>query len=84
MNTHNMSLQYIKENHPNFSAAMDFSSKGLKNKFETARVNESRGFEPLKFYCSGPELRKERICSRWSYARKYITYILLIEYILRN
>ena len=26
-------------------------SKGLKNEFETAVVNESSGFEPLKFYC---------------------------------
>ena len=29
----------------------DFS-KGLKNEFETAVVNESSVFEPLKFYCS--------------------------------
>ena len=29
---------------------MDFSSQ-LKNKFETAVVNESSVFEPLKFYC---------------------------------
>ena len=28
----------------------DFS-KGLKNKFETAVVNEPSVFEPLKFYC---------------------------------
>ena len=60
MNIHNMSFQYIKENHPNFSAAMNFSSKGLKNKFETARVNESSGFEPLKFYCSGPVLKERK------------------------
>ena len=26
-------------------------SKGLKNKFETAVVNEPSLFEPLKFYC---------------------------------
>ena len=26
-------------------------SKGLKNEFETAVVNESSVFEPLKFYC---------------------------------
>ena len=30
---------------------MGFFSKGLKNEFETARVNEPSGFEPLKFYC---------------------------------
>ena len=28
----------------------DFS-KGLKNKFETAMINEPSVFEPLKFYC---------------------------------
>ena len=33
------------------SAAMGFCSKGLKNKFETAVVNEPSVFEPLKFYC---------------------------------
>ena len=26
-------------------------SKGFKNKFETAVVNEPSEFEPLKFYC---------------------------------
>ena len=29
-----------------------FFSKGLKNEFETAVVNEPSVFEPLKFYCS--------------------------------
>ena len=33
------------------SAAMAFFSKGLKNEFETAVVNEPSVFEPLKFYC---------------------------------
>ena len=33
------------------SAAMSFSSKGLKNEVETALVNEPPVFEPLKFYC---------------------------------
>ena len=33
------------------SAAMEFFSKGLKNEFETALVNEPSVFEPLKFYC---------------------------------
>ena len=33
------------------SAAMGFFSKGLKNEFETAMVNEPSVFEPLKFYC---------------------------------
>ena len=34
------------------SAAMDFCSKGLKNEFKTAMVNETSVFEPLKFYCN--------------------------------
>ena len=34
------------------SAAMGFFSKGLKNKFETAVVNEPSDFEPLKVYCT--------------------------------
>ena len=33
------------------SAAMGFFSKGLKNEFETAVVNEPSVFEPLEFYC---------------------------------
>ena len=37
-------------NYPN-SAAMGFFSKGLKNEFETAVVNEPSVFEPLEFYC---------------------------------
>ena len=32
------------------SAAMGFFSKGLKNEFETAVVNEPSVFEPSKFY----------------------------------
>ena len=34
------------------SAATGFFSKGLKNEFETAVVNEPSVFEPLKFYCT--------------------------------
>ena len=34
------------------SAAMGFFSLGLKNKFETAMVNEPSVLEPLKFYCT--------------------------------
>ena len=33
------------------SAAVGFYSKGLKNEFETAMINEPSVFEPLKFYC---------------------------------
>ena len=42
-----------KENHSDYpySAAMGFFSKGLKDKFKTAMVNEPSVFEPLKFYC---------------------------------
>ena len=44
-------IKKITLNYPK-SAAMGFCSKGLKNKFETAVVNEPSVFEPLKFYCS--------------------------------
>ena len=30
---------------------MGFFSKGFKNEFQTAMVNEPSEFEPLKFYC---------------------------------
>ena len=33
------------------STATGFFSKGLKNEFQTAVVNEPSVFEPLKFYC---------------------------------
>ena len=33
------------------SAATSFFSRGLKNEFETAVVNEPSVFGPLKFYC---------------------------------
>ena len=34
------------------SEALGFFSKGPKNEFETAVVNEPSVFEPLKFYCN--------------------------------
>ena len=42
-----------KENHPKLSQICSYGifSKGLKNEFETAMVNEPSVFEPLKFYC---------------------------------
>ena len=40
-----ITLNYLK------SAAMGFFSKGLKNEFETAMVNEPSVFDPLKVYC---------------------------------
>ena len=47
------SLQYKKENIPKLSQICNYGicSKGLKNEFETAVVNEPSVFEPLKFYC---------------------------------
>ena len=55
MSTHNIPFPNIKkkiiQNYPK-SAAMGFFSEGLKNEFETARVNEPSEFEPLKFYCT--------------------------------
>ena len=42
-------------------AAMFFFSKGLKNEFETAVVNEPPVFEPLKFYCSSFREHKKDI-----------------------
>ena len=53
MGTHNYHFQYKKENHPKFSQICSHGSfsKGFKNEFETAGVNEPSGFEPLKFYC---------------------------------
>ena len=41
-----ITLNYLK------SAAKGFFSKGLKNEFETAVVNELSVFEPQKFYCN--------------------------------
>ena len=38
-------------NYPNLQLPA-FFSKGLKNEFETAVVNEPSVFEPLKFYCT--------------------------------
>ena len=45
--------QYKKENHPKLSQICNYGicSKGPKNEFETAVVNEPSVFEPPKFYC---------------------------------
>ena len=47
-------FQYEKEKHPKLSQICSYGnfSKGLKNEFEIAVVNEPSVFEPLKFYCS--------------------------------
>ena len=47
----NIKKKKITVNYPK-SAAMGFFSKGLKNEFEIAVVNELSVFEPLKFYCT--------------------------------
>ena len=46
--------QYKKEFHPEFSQICKYGicSKGPKNEFEPAVVNEPSVFEPLKLYCS--------------------------------
>ena len=60
----------ITLNYPK-SAVMGFCSKGLKNEFETAMVNESTVFEPLKFYC--------KYCNTFSFA---IFVVSSTEYML--
>ena len=51
MSSHNSHFQY--KNHPKLSQTCSYwiFSKGLKNKFKTAVVNEPLLFEPLKIYC---------------------------------
>ena len=47
-------FSYIKkENHTKLSQICSYGicSKGLKNEFKIAVVNEQSVFEPLKFYC---------------------------------
>ena len=51
-----------KKKHPKLSKICSYGlfSKGLKNEFETAVVNEPSVFEPMKFYCScKTDLNKE-------------------------
>ena len=45
--------QYKNENQPKSCQICNFGiySKGPKNEFDTAMVNEPSVFEPLKFYC---------------------------------
>ena len=51
--THNTIFNMKKEKPPQLSQICSYGifSNGLKNKFETAMVNEPSMFEPLKFYC---------------------------------
>ena len=58
--THYTICNIKKENLPKLSQLCSygiFFSKGLKNEFETAMVNEPSVFEPLKFYCIWDELQ---------------------------
>ena len=54
MSTKIYHFQYKKENNAKLTQICSYGSfsKGLKNGFETAMVNEPSVFEPLKFYCS--------------------------------
>ena len=53
------------KNHPKISQVCNYEkfSKGLKNEFESAVVNESSLFEPLKFYCIWDHFRAGKILS---------------------
>ena len=53
MSTHNVPFQYMKENQLKLSQICScwIFSKGLKDEFEAAVVNEPSVFEPLKVYC---------------------------------
>ena len=54
MSTHDIPFSYEQEKHHKLSQICRYGlfSKGLKNEFETAVVNEPSEFEPLKFYCT--------------------------------
>ena len=53
MSTHNIPFSVQKRMHPKLSQSCSCGifSKGLKNEFETAMVNEPSVFKPLKVYC---------------------------------
>ena len=55
--------QYKKENHPKLSQICNYGicSKGPKNEFETAVVNELSVFEPLKFYCIATDRSQQMV-----------------------
>ena len=52
-NTQYTVFSITQKNHSKLSQVCSYEIfyKGLKNEFETAVVNESSVFEPLKFYC---------------------------------
>ena len=53
MSTHNILFSIYKENQLNYpnTQLLGFFSKGLKDEFETAVVNEPSVFKPLKLTC---------------------------------
>ena len=66
-------FHYKKENHPKLSQICSYGicSKGLKNQFETAVVNEPSVFEPLIVYCILVCLHFTKHCLR--YASTYLS-----------
>ena len=78
MRTHN--IPFSIENHPKLTQICSYGifSKGLKNEFETARVNEPSGFEPLKFYCivhvEGDKFPFEGACDKQNHTLMVISY----------
>ena len=61
---------------------MGFFSKGLKNEFETAVVNEPSVFEPLKFYCIWPHTIKKKKERRIK--KQMASYSVLCELVLKH
>ena len=61
MSTHNIPFPNMKKNHPKLSQISSYGicSKGPKNEFKTAMVNKLSVFEPLKFYCTLHNGKKE-------------------------
>ena len=57
---------------------MGFCSKGLKNEFETAMVNEPSVLEPLKFYCIYILYYTQTLCIMG------VTHMYKISFYVRN
>ena len=66
MSTHNIPFLYNKARQPKLSQTCSYGifSKGPKNEFDTAVVNEPSVFEPLKFYCNSEILCQSRTHKR--------------------
>ena len=65
-------FQYEKEKHPKLSQICSYGnfSKGLKNEFERAVVNEPSVFEPLKFYCNYIFQKEHTLASFYRLSKK--------------